>query len=78
MSEMYPEYISSGELADMVRMGSLDREPALAQSKIQDMYGAAWLALTAAENRRDERAIDDAEERLRSMVQSHPELRQDQ
>jgi hypothetical protein len=78
MSEMYPEYISSGELADVVQMGSLDREPALAQSKIQDMYGAAWLALTAAENRRDERAIDDAEERLRSMVQAHPELRQDQ
>jgi len=76
MGEQNPERISAGDLADMVQMSSLDREPTL-----QDpfaLFQAARAARTAAEDRGDPRVIEEAEQRLAAITDVHPEFREQQ
>lgn len=74
MSEMYPENISHGELADWVQLGSLEREPSLRDP--QSLYEEANRAYSAALDRGDPRAIEESEQRLAAIVEAHPELRE--
>ncbi|CAN5371490.1 hypothetical protein BH09PAT4_BH09PAT4_05810 [soil metagenome] len=65
--------IGTGELADMVQLGSLYREPTLANA--EDLYTQARLAHQSAEDRGDPRVIEETAERLASILGAHPEFR---